>query len=62
MGGWSPQPGQIPLSEMKKFGCKGSINTYYVCVCVCVKDSLPGGKQAAKLVSQSFCYLLYRTG
>lgn len=58
MGGCSPQPGQMPLPELKKFGYKRSINAYSVCV----KDSLPGGKQAAKLASQAFCYLRYRTG
>lgn len=45
MDGWSP------LSEMKKFGYKRPMNTYYVYI----KDSSPGGKQAAKLVSHSFC-------
>lgn len=29
MVGWSPQPGQVILSEMKKFVYKGTVN-YYV--------------------------------
>lgn len=58
MDGWTPQLGQISLLEMKKFGYKAlQILALYTLKIYCL-----GGKQAAKLCSQSFCYLRYRTG